>query len=856
MRLRVDRGSDLLMLITIAALAMRSTAHGQESPKPDRPAPLARYFPRKDLVVYAEFDGLDKHREAWNKSATYRLLTETATGAMLEHSIVRLLDRIVVAQSPVPARGRELVDLGKHLLRSGFAIGINRAGGVGLPRCLALVIRGGATGASRTVLDRFLRAGEGPRNPVKRVDKPGGRQVQMLGNSPPKSLAWWSEGDDLVVSLASPTGVDAIIATLDGREPNAVDHPTRMVLSKADDAPGFLPVGLAFFEMTALPPLPREARAMGLDRIKRFDYRWGFHGPAIQSIIGAVVPSPRTGIPALFDQPTFDVHHLPPLPAGLTGFTVLSLDAARSYDQVSAIAKAMNPRAAQPLAAIEASVQQMTGLKLRDDLLAPLGSRVVIYTVPTKINAPPNVLAGLAHALVFAPRLTVVIDVKDHDAVARAIDSLAKFPRQPAPINFNAGPTFSFFFNTGSMKKLKGPDFGYIFTPSSSGVTLPMGMRPTLLLGRNELVWGMTPATARRARDLAEGPEAAGLPSDDPLLRPLVQLPDRLTFLNVADTRQSLLPEALVGLPNLIQSSLVLRSPPFQILPFQAPVPSTVDVSPTPPFDPELIPEPDEIRPFLFPSVSVLAVNDSGIQLISREAFPSINPATVVPIAIAMIVPALRSSQFAAQRAQSTNNLKQIGLALANYESANGHFPADIRGKDGKPLLSWRVQILPYIEQVGMFNEFKLDEPWDGPHNKALLDRMPEVFALPGNPADPGQTFYRGFSGKRAFFDPKTPEGVKIASILDGTSNTIDVVEAREAVPWTRPDSDIPAPEDLAKVEQLQALREALGGHGTGGFNALFCDGSVRFIKDSTNLITLGALITRDGGEVVSSDSF
>ncbi len=295
--------------------------------------------------------------------------------------------------------------------------------------------------------------------------------------------------------------------------------------------------------------------------------------------------------------------------------------------------------------------------------------------------------------------------------------------------------------------------------------------------------------------------------------------------------------------------------------PFQAvPVPPTVDVSPgnkpTPPFDPELIPEPDEIRPFLFPSVSVLAVNDSGIQLISREAFPTINPATVVPIAIAMVVPALRSTQLAAQRAQSTNNLKQIGLALANYESANGHFPADIRGKDGKPLLSWRVQLLPYLEQAATFNEFKLDEPWDGPHNKALLDRMPAVFALPGNPADPGQTFYRGFSGKHAFFDPKTPEGIKIASIVDGTSNTIDMVEAREAVPWTRPDSDITVPEDIVNFAKLQTLREALGGHGTGGFNALFCDGSVRFIKDSTNLITLGALITRDGGEVVSSDSF
>ncbi len=139
----------------------------------------------------------------------------------------------------------------------------------------------------------------------------------------------------------------------------------------------------------------------------------------------------------------------------------------------------------------------MTGLKLRDDLLAPLGSRVVIYTVPTKINAPSNVLAGLAHALVFAPRSTVVIDVKDRDAAARSLEALAKFSRQAVPVRPNPGPTFSFSLNMASMKRLKGPDLGYIFTPSSSGATLPTGMRQTLLLGRKELVWGMTPATAR-----------------------------------------------------------------------------------------------------------------------------------------------------------------------------------------------------------------------------------------------------------------------------------------------------------------------------------------------------------------------
>jgi hypothetical protein len=232
-----------------------------------------------------------------------------------------------------------------------------------------------------------------------------------------------------------------------------------------------------------------------------------------------------------------------------------------------------------------------------------------------------------------------------------------------------------------------------------------------------------------------------------------------------------------------------------------------------------------------------------------------------VPVAIAMLVPAAHASRIAAQRAQSVNNLKQIGQAMQNYSNANKHFPTDIRGKDGKPLLSWRVQILAQLEQETLFKEFHLDEPWDSPHNKALVARMPDAFAIPGSPAEPGMTFYRGFSGKGALFDPAVPQGVEWAKITDGTSNTIAVVEAREAVPWTRPDSELQLdaedqkPEDARRVRRaLQALVKSLGGHTPGGFNAMFCDGAVRFLRESIAPDTIRALISRDGGEVVSPD--
>ena len=190
-------------------------------------------------------------------------------------------------------------------------------------------------------------------------------------------------------------------------------------------------------------------------------------------------------------------------------------------------------------------------------------------------------------------------------------------------------------------------------------------------------------------------------------------------------------------------------------------------------------------------------------------------------------------------RSQSTNNLKQIGLALHNFLSANDHFPGDIRGKDSKPLLSWRVAILPFIEQQALFNEFHLDEPWDSTHNKALIAQMPATFAVPdGSPTEPGLTFYRGFSGKGTLFDPMSGDGTKIASITDGTSNTIAVVEAKEAVPWTKPESELPF-DELKPGEQPKPIIDLLGGHFSDGFNALFCDGSVRFIRNTVSLQVL-----------------
>ncbi len=170
------RPTAIVCLLGLFVPIMAAHAWGQEATKGARAADLARYFPRKDLVAYGEFEGLDAHRIAWEKTAAYRLLNETTTGAMLEQSAARLMDLALGSQGATVG-GRDLVALGEHLLRSGFAVGINRAGGAGPTRCVALVIRGASTGKVRAIIDRLLRVAEHPR------PRPGRSRSRVVGRS-------------------------------------------------------------------------------------------------------------------------------------------------------------------------------------------------------------------------------------------------------------------------------------------------------------------------------------------------------------------------------------------------------------------------------------------------------------------------------------------------------------------------------------------------------------------------------------------------------------------------------------------------------------------------------------------------
>lgn len=186
------------------------------------------------------------------------------------------------------------------------------------------------------------------------------------------------------------------------------------------------------------------------------------------------------------------------------------------------------------------------------------------------------------------------------------------------------------------------------------------------------------------------------------------------------------------------------------------------------------------------------------------------------------------------QRKEVQNNLKQIVLAMHNYHDANGKWPADTA------TLSWRVLLLPYLEEEALYKEFDQAEAWDGKTNKKLIEKCPKVFAPTRVKAEKGETFYRGFAGSGAF-----PAGGNLrlpASFTDGTSYTIAVIDAGEPVIWSKPGTDLDP--DAKEFPKLGRMTD-------GVFYCGMCDGSVRAVKREFDVDEMKKFVSRAGGEVV-----
>jgi len=217
---------------------------------------------------------------------------------------------------------------------------------------------------------------------------------------------------------------------------------------------------------------------------------------------------------------------------------------------------------------------------------------------------------------------------------------------------------------------------------------------------------------------------------------------------------------------------------------------------------------------------------------------------------VALLLPAVQAAREAARQSQCTNNLKQIALALHNYHDTYGRFPSAVTtDKDGRPMHSWRVAILPFLQQRPLYDQYDFNQPWDSPKNRALAGIPIPTYqcASAANPALT-ETNYVMIVGKGTIGGLPN-EKVTFASVTDGTSNTILVVEVvGTGIQWMEP-------RDLS-IDELSLMLNDGSGKGPssrhpGGVHVAMADGSVRFLSNTLPPQVLRSLILRNDGQAV-----
>jgi hypothetical protein len=549
------------------------------------------------------------------------------------------------------------------------------------------------------------------------------------------------------------------------------------------------------------PQVQTAIRASGLGGVKSLSAVTGLEGKGFVARTLLELDGEPEGLLRIAAQQPLAADDLSPIPADSTLALAVRLDASQTMELLLDTLDQIEPRARADVMEGINEMQGELGIDVRGDILASLGDVWCAYNSPGEGGL---ILTGL----------TATVTVKDRPRLAQAhqrlVGMLKAAMRGPDEGGRRRGPRLREFEVAGQqVYALTGVDDEFPFSPS-------------WCLTETHLVFALFPQNIKafltrgeEYQSLAKAPQVTGLLSQ-------AEGPGMLFYQDTPELFRMAYP--------LLQMLAAVASHELQR--------EKIDL------DVSLLPSVKAILPHLKPGVTSLRRTDAGIQLETRQSLPGGNVGSTLPIAAAVLLPAISSARGAARRVESANNLRQLAIAMhVHHETMRAFPPAYIADEDGKPLLSWRVRLLPYLESNNLYDEFRMDEPWDSEHNKKLINRMPPVFRSAGSEAGPGMTHYLTVRGKDTIFPGA--EGVKMAQIRDGSSNTIMIVEASEqAVIWTKPDD--------FEYDPDNPIRGLIGSLRPGGFNAAFADGSCRFLPKDTDAETLRRLFQKSDGNVVN----
>jgi len=581
---------------------------GKQAPPPDT-RPLSRFVPGENLVFYLEFAGVDSHAAAWNETACHKMLTETPLGEMIEEVSGQLLDKALAFVPNHKLTGPEMVTLVKHAFHSGCVLAVNIDPKGPEHTRGTFVLRGATAREFRPVTARLLGWLMGSAKPQSAVKE--GRQLVVVpatgsaGSSGAfdRGWVWWAEQDDLVAGLFSPSSADAIIATLDGKSPSALDHPIVKDLTKPEGT--FQPVCIGFADAANCPGAPANlAKRLGVLKqewgIDRVDLRWGFDGTALMTVARLAAPKPRKPGLALFDGKTFEKASLLPMPDGIESFVELSVSPSQLLETIKKLA---------PDGAVQDQIEEITEaikgagqIDFQKDLLAHLGPRIVGYvtsggsaatnddSVESALSKGFSLAAAVAALQSSFPKLTLVAQVNRPDAFGKALEAAIiaingelkaqaiekateerDIEQKKKADGGGAGGR-----NLGgraaggtdraksrrSLQQTPAPRFMLapttddsrlftLHTPSGSPLRFgPSSFRPTIFLDGDYVAFGVSPEAARTA--LAAVRRKDWKPSAS-LEQALEKLPGKLSLLGVTDVGDGL-SSLLASLPGTLQT--------------------------------------------------------------------------------------------------------------------------------------------------------------------------------------------------------------------------------------------------------------------------------------------------------------
>ncbi|NQU22885.1 MAG: DUF1559 domain-containing protein [Candidatus Nealsonbacteria bacterium] len=622
-------------------------------------------------------------------------------------------------------------------------------------------------------------------------------QIRLDPKAP--TITWGMKGRYLLIGIGEGSIEGIVQRAMAGKTPAWLVELREQLPVERMSTVSYINLGAAIERFAPMggPEVVKALGALGLTNVTSLSSVTGLDGEGFVSRTLLGFNGEPSGVLSFAGAKPLSAADLEPIPADATIALAARLDTIAVLDTILSVAGSIEPSAREEVESGLAEMKRETGIDLRTDILEPLGDAWCIYNSPGE------------GGLVFTG-LTAVIQVDDPEKLAatnRQLVMLAKAQMSQNPSNRT--PRIVEF-------KFAGKDV-YFFDARDNDFPLA----PSWCLTEKHLIVAPFPQNIKSY--LSRGPAEESITAVPQVAQSLTggEGPLAMAYMDVPalfELVYPLVPMFLqMGLGELQREGI------------------DVTIGPLPPAS--------AIAKHLRPGVTEVRRNKAGVELISRQTLPGGSIGSTAPVAVSLLLPAIQSAREAARRVQSANNMKQITVAMHNHLVAHDSFPAAYStDKDGKPLLSWRVKILPYVGEQALYEQFHLDEPWDSAHNKKLAQTMPQVYQSPNSMGDKGVTNYLTVRGKDTAFPGA--EKVSAAHLRDGMSTTIMLVEANDsiAVPWTKPDD--------FEIDEKRPMAGLIGMR-PGGFNAAMCDGAVHFIPSYIDGDTLKAFFTRNGGEEV-----